>query len=346
VTACGAIPNDGKDDTATFQSCVTRTKNLYVPEGVFNITTKEISLQGVTIRGAGMWRSVIQGYFARFDCYAAGCKFYDFAIDGDTTVRDDSSPEVGFTGNGMSGSIIEHIWVEHKKVGVSPGDNTKGLSIRNSRFRDFFADGINLGCGVSNVTVEHTHARNTGDDSFANWSLNTCGPNSGNVFSHVWAQMPWRANCFGIYGGSSSVLDSVCTDTIQYPGLLLGRMFNANAFGATKVAGLSLIRAGGPQYGQQGALKLNAEQGPVQNIQISNVDIDSSTFSGLHFAGGNTIDTVSFTTVNITNPGGCGILAQVPGAADMAGVVVTGAGSGLCNEQGFNFIRGAGDSGW
>jgi hypothetical protein len=115
-------------------------------------------------------------------------------------------------------------------------------------------------------------------------------------------------------------------------------MFNANAFGLTKVAGLSLIRAGGPQYGQQGALKLNAEQGPVQNIQISNVDIDSSTFSGIHLAGGNTIDTVSFNTVNITNPGGCGILAQAHGSADLTGVAISGAGSQICNEQGFNFI--------
>jgi hypothetical protein len=87
-------------------------------------------------------------------------------------------------------------------------------------------------------------------------------------------------------------------------------------------------------------------QGPVQNIQISNVDIDSATYSAVQFAAGNTIDTVSLTGVNITKPGGCGVLAQGPGSADMANVVVTGAGSGLCNEKGFNFIRGAGDTGW
>jgi len=346
ATTCGVIPNDNKDDSAAIQSCVTRTKSLFFPEGVYNIDSKEISLQGVTIRGAGMWRSVFKGYFARFDCYGQGCKFYDFGIDGDTTQRDDSSPETGFTGAGMSGSVIEHIWVEHKKVGVWTGDNTNGISIRNSRFRDMFADGINIACGTKNALVEHTHVRNTGDDAFANWSLNTCGANSGNVFKNVYAQLPWRANCFGIYGGGSTIQDSVCADTIQYPGILLGRMFNANAFSATKVTGVSLIRAGGPQYGQQGALKLNSEQGPVQNIQISNIDIDSSTFAGVHFAGANTIDTVSLDHVNVTNPGGCGILAQGLGAADMSNVVVTGAGAGLCNEKGFNFIKGAGNSGW
>ncbi len=99
-------------------------------------------------------------------------------------------------------------------------------------------------------------------------------------------------------------------------------------------------------YGQQGAFKINAEQGAVQNIQVSNLDVDSATYSGIQLAGGNTVDTVSFTNVTVTSPGGCGILAQGTGAANASNVVVTGTGSGLCNEKGFNFIKGAGDSGW
>jgi hypothetical protein len=293
-----------------------------------------------------MWRSVINGFFARFDCYGPSCKFYDFGMNGDTTLRDDTSPETAFTGNGMSGALIEHIWVEHKKLGVWPGPNTTGLTIRNSRFRNLYADGINFSCGTSNSVVEHTHIRNSGDDSFAVWSQNTCAPNNGNVFRHVFGQLPWRANCFGIYGGSTSVEDSVCADVVQYPGVLVGRMFNANAFGVTRISGVTLTRAGGPMYAQQGAFKMQADQGPVQNIQVSNVDIDSSTYSGIHLAGRSTIDTVSFANVNITSPGGCGILAQLAGSADASNVVVVGANSGLCNERAFNFIRGAGNSGW
>jgi hypothetical protein len=346
VTDCGAIPNDGVDDTPAFQTCVSRTRNLYIPEGTFDFKTKEVSVPGITIRGAGMWRSVINGFFARFDCYMPGCKFYDLGMTGDTTLRDDRSPETGFTGNGMSGALIEHVWVEHKKLGVWPGSNTNGLVIRNSRFRDLFADGINFPCGTNNSLVEHTHIRNSGDDSFAIWAQNTCAANTANIFRHVFAQLPWRANCFGIYGGSTTIEDSVCADTVQYPGILLGRMFNANAFSTTKITGVTLLRAGGPMYGQQGALKLNAEQGPVQNIQIMNLDIDASTYSGIHLAGANTIDTVSFANVNITSPGGCALLAQGTGAANATNVVVTGAGSGLCNEKGFNFIKGAGNTGW
>jgi hypothetical protein len=346
VTDFGAVPNDGMDDTAAFQACAGRTRNLYIPEGTFDIKTKEISVQGITVRGAGMWRSVVNGPFARFDCYAGGCKFYDFSITGDTTLRDDRSPETAFTGNGMSGTLIEHVWVEHKKLGVWPGNNTTGLTIRNSRFRDLFADGINLPCGTSNSLVEHTHIRNSGDDAFAVWSLNTCGANTGNTFRHVYAQLPWRANCFGLYGGSTSVQDSVCADVVQYPGILIARQFDSNAFGTTTVSGVTFTRAGGPMFAQQGALKLSSDQGPVQNIQVSNVDIDSPTFSGIHLAGRNTIDTVSFTGINITSPGGCGILAQTAGAADATNVVVTGAGSGLCNERAFNFIKHAGNVGW
>ena len=346
VVDCGATPNDGTDDSAAFQLCLTRTRNLYIPEGTFDLKSKEISVPGTTIRGAGMWRSVVNGFFARFDCYMPGCKYYDFGMTGDTTQRDDRSPETAFTGNGMSGAVIEHIWVEHKKLGVWPGSNTNGLVIRNSRFRNLFADGINLPCGTNNSVVEHTHIRNSGDDSFAVWAQNTCAANTGNVFRHVFAQLPWRANCFGLYGGSTTIEDSVCADTPQYPGILLGRMFNSNAFGTTKITGVTLTRAGGPMYAQQGALKLNPEQGPVQNIQISNLDIEAPTFSGIQLGGGNTVDTVSFSGVNISSPGACAILAQGTGAADANNIVVTGAGSGLCNEKGFNFIKGAGNSGW
>ncbi len=341
---CGAIPNDDKDDTAAFNKCLGSSKNIFIPEGTFTLTTKELSVQGVTIRGAGMWRSTLKGFYARFDCFAKGCKFYDFMMDGDTTRRDDSAPETAFTGNGMSGSVIEHMWIEHKKVGVWPGDNTNGLTIRNSRFRDLHADGINLACGTNNALVEHVHARNTGDDAFATWSLKNCAPNHDNTFKNVYAQLPWRANCFGIYGGSSTITNSVCIDTPQYPGVLIGTMFDSNAFGATKVSGVTLIRTGGPQYGEQGAFKLNAEQQPIQHITVSDLDIQDSTFSSLQFAGQN-IDTVSFTNVKISG-GGCGILAQGPGAADMATVTVTGASAGLCNEKGFNFIKGAGNAGW
>jgi hypothetical protein len=341
---CGGIPNDDKDDTAAFNKCLNSSKNIFIPEGVFTLTTKELSVQAVTIRGSGMWRSTLKGFFARFDCFKSGCKFYDFMMDGDTTHRDDSAPETAFTGNGMSGSVIEHVWVEHKKVGIWPGDNTNGLTIRNSRFRDLFADGVNLACGTSNALVEHVHARNTGDDAFAAWSLNKCAANHDNTFKNVYAQLPWRANCFGIYGGSSSITNSVCSDTPEYPGVLLGTMFDSNAFGDTKVTGVTLIRTGGPQYGEQGALKLNAEQQPIQHITVSDVDIQDSTFSGVHLAGKN-IDAVSFSNVKISG-GGCGILAQGPGAADMANVTVSGAGSPLCNEKGFNFIKGAGNSGW
>ncbi len=241
----------------------------------------------------------------------------------------------------MTGALIEHVWVEHKKLGVWPGNNTSGLVVRNSRFRDLFADGINLACGTTNALIEHTHVRNSGDDSFAIWSQGTCPAASGNVIRHVYAQLPWRANCFGLYGGSTTIQDSVCA-----PGILIGRMFDATGFGATKITGVSLIRAGGPQYGQQGALKFNAMQGPVQNVQVSNVDIDTPTYSGIHLTGGNTIDTVSFSAVNVSSPGGCGILAQAPGAADAANVAVSGTSTGLCNEKGFNFIRGTGNAGW
>ena len=81
------------------------------------------------------------------------------------------------------------------------------------RMRDLFADGVNFYGGTSNSVVEYTHARNTGDDAFASWSPSDHAPNRKNVFKNNAVQVPWMANCFGIYGGEDIVIqDSSYTE--------------------------------------------------------------------------------------------------------------------------------------
>jgi hypothetical protein len=70
--------------------------------------------------------------------------------------------------------------------------------------------------------VENNHFRNTGDDAIAAWSHDSmgAGPGHDNVFRHNYAQVPWKANCFALYGGSDNrVEDNVCADVVQYPGI-------------------------------------------------------------------------------------------------------------------------------
>jgi hypothetical protein len=357
LTDCGATPNDDSDDSDAIQGCVDwarkEQRTLYIPPGTFHSYSRDISAANVTIRGAGMWHSVIHGYHAHFDCYGGGCKYQDFAVFGDTVRRLDDEDLTAFGGNGSSNTSLENIWIEHSKTGYWTGPGTQNLVIRNTRFRNLFADGVNLYGGTSHSTIENCHARNTGDDAFAAWSHNQHGPNQGNVIQHNFVQLPWRANCFALYGGEDTTLsDNVCSDVVQYPGILVARQFDSTDFtGTTKIERNSLIRAGGYAYGQeQGAFKLHADQAPIHNIVINDLDIVSPTFSGIHVQGTDYMDSIWFTGVNIYRPGSAAFFLNwgSNGAMDVVNATVTDAPSGVRDDSDghFTILRGKGNEGW
>jgi hypothetical protein len=355
---CGATANDQSDDSSALQRCIDRVQGerragLYIPPGEFRSLSKPLSVSNITIRGAGIWHSTISGFFARFDCWGNNCKYYDFAVFGDTILRDDASPETAFGGNGSSGTLLENIWIEHTKTGYWTGPNTNGLVIKNSRIRNLFADAVNFYGGTSNSIVENCHARNTGDDAFASWSPGDRAVNRANVFRKNSVQVPWKANCFGIYGGESIVIeDNVCADVVQYPGILLARQFGSHPFtGRTRIERNSLIRAGGNAYDQgHGAFKLHAAEGALQNVAVTDLDIVEPSYSGIHVQGQQVVDSVWFERVNIHTPTTAAfhLTRGAQGAMDAANVVVTGAPSGVLDDSGgrFTILKGAGNSGW
>jgi hypothetical protein len=361
----GAKPNDSLDDALWIRNCINdaeaQGKTVWIPAGAFNDGSMPLTVQNVTIQGAGMWYSTIQGAGAEFTCGGSGCQFSDFSVSGAVTARDDSNSIHAFGGSFGTGSRLTDIWVEHYTtgpwVGVSNGAVTDGLMVHGCRLRDLFADGINLTVGTSNSIVEQTHARNTGDDAFASWSVASSGANSNNVFRFDTAQLPWRANCFALYGGTSnSITDSVCADVVTYPGIFVNQGFSSNPFGGTtSIARDTLLRAGGDAYGTQwGALTISGSQAssPITGVQVQDADIESSTFAGIYIVGPkDAIDGLSLNGVTIANPGTDGILVDQTsvGTATATGVVVTspGSGTGLNNEASASFFisRGSGNSG-
>ncbi|RYZ50402.1 MAG: hypothetical protein EOP07_23025 [Proteobacteria bacterium] len=223
----GMRPDDGVDDALPLQKAIDAvqgtTKKLWIPAGTYQMNSllapggdpyKEpmgISLKGVTLQGAGMWHTTLKGKKLSFYCWGeGGCTFKDFAMLGETDRRDDNTPDNAFNGGLGTDTVVENIWAEHFKVGMWVGTDkdqfgTKNLKVSNSRFRNLYADGINLDNGTQNSSVTNVHFRNTGDDAMALWAYKGAGdrPNSGNVVSNVTSQMPWRANCFAVYGGTS-----------------------------------------------------------------------------------------------------------------------------------------------
>ncbi len=358
TTDCGATANDGTDDGPKIQTCINNAKaqgkGVWIPSGTFDSTTTPLSQTGVVIRGAGMWYSIVHGFYARFNCTGGNCQYYDFAILGETTFRDDASPENGFNGTAGPGSRLQNIWVEHTKVGYWLGAASNGIVITGCRMRDMFADGVNFYKGTSNSVVENSHFRNTGDDAMASWSPTSGAMNVNNTFRFNTVQSPWRASCYAVNGGQDiKVEDNLCYDDVLHSGILLNQQFTSNPFtGTTSVQRNSMIRVGGNMYGiQWGALELRAFEGPISGFLVKDNYVQDSTFAGLRFEGPFTISAASIQNLTIVNPGTWGIhvAANTKGSADLSFVTVTNPVlGGLANDAGGNFTitRGPGNTGW
>jgi len=361
----GAHGDGTSDDGQAIQNAIddAQTKGLavWLPPGTYLDTGTVLGIEGVTIYGAGMWWTTIQGASARFVCGGTACSIFDLALLGETILRDDAETVPGISGLFGTGSQIRNVWIEHTTTGAwigEPGQApASGLLVHGARIRDTFADGINFCNGTSNSTVEQSTARNTGDDGFASWSPSGDPTNTGNLFRFDTVQVPWRANCFAIYGGTGNgIEDSVCADVVTYPGVLVGQLFDSNPFGGTTtVARDTLLRAGGLFYQQQwGALTVSGNEAApaLTGVSVADVDIVDATFSGLLFIGPKTaIQGMSLSGVTVSAPGSYGIAvaATAMGSATATNVVVQSpALGGLSNaaSSAWAFTRVGGDIGW
>jgi hypothetical protein len=360
ITDFGATPNNGSDAGPAIQAAIDQARlqktGVWIPEGTFESSSRPFEVADVTIQGAGMWYSTIHGLYARFNCVGNNCRYFDFAILGETITRDDTTSDNGFNGGAGTGSRLENIWVEHTKVGYWVGNgSTDGLVIINSRFRDLYADGVNFCNGTSNSVVENSHFRNTGDDALASWSPQGSGINTNNVFRFNTVQVPWRANCFAIYGGADNrIEDNLCYDVVTYPGILVAQQFNSNPFsGTTVIQRNSLIRAGGPMFNDQhGALKIWADQGEISGLIVRDNLIDSPTFSGIELEGSYPITATMIDQVDVQRAGTYGIVLHSDLSGEVTFISVTISASGeqaLLNyspKLKFNLIKGIGNIGW
>jgi hypothetical protein len=363
ITDCGATPNDASDDRAAIQTCITRAQGtsggLFIPPGTFNILSRQmgdsagLNIDNVLIRGAGMWYSTLFGAFANLSCAGANCKYSDFAVFGDTVLRDDAAPDSNFSGPTGAGSSLTNIWMEHSKTGYWVGPNGSGLDIKGCRIRDLFADGVNFWGGTSNSTVEQTHFRNTGDDSMASWSQTggTRKVNSGNVFRFNTVQTPWMANCVGVYGGNDTkVEDNLCSDTVQFQGILIAQQFGSNPFGGTtSIQRNKLVRDGGFYQGSTPcALSVAATQGAMNGLLISDLQISDPTYCGIQIAGANAVGNLTLQNIAITGSGTSGLqyTSNARGSGVASNVTVSNGGLDDRSKGAFVLTRQAGNTGW
>ena len=261
-----------------------------------------------------------------------------------------------FSGNAGAGTEIGRVWIEFADVAywVDGGDN---LRIFDSRFRNIYADAINLSAGTTNSLVENSTARNTGDDAFAIWSATyraDSGPSANNVIRNCTVLMPWRASCYAIYGGRGNMIEnSSCFDTLTYPGVTLSSEFSPYPFeGNTVVRNMELERSGGKFWGGQeyGAIWLFVKDSHIRGIRIQNITIHDSTFMGIrihkHGLSTKRILDSQIKDISIRNAGTTGIHVEagVSGSTSFQNVGITGSHSYTNLSRQFSAIDGGGNN--
>lgn len=280
-------------------------KTIYIPAGTFSEPNRILILADNTkLIGAGMWYTQI--YFTassdnRITYANRGIEtnnsglvidgLYLNTINNKRYYDNNSSYQVGkgFMGGWGTNSVIRNAWVEHFECGGwianYAGKGSNGLLVEQCRFRNNYADGLNLCQGINNAIVQNCSFRNNGDDDMASWSTGQLCVN--NTFRYNTAENNWRASSLGFFGGQQNkALNCVIIDPME-AGLRATCDFNGTGFSATgynEFRKISIYKGGtaagavgvsGDFWGnQQGAVHLSSNAYyNLTNIRLDSIDI-------------------------------------------------------------------------
>ena len=365
VTSEGADATGAADATSAFNAAITAAGaggTVWIPPGTYNVPG-HISVNNVTIAGAGMWYSTVTGAAPGFYGNSApnpstNVHLQNFAISGNVQERNDSA-QVNGIGGAMSNSTVSNIWIEHMKVGAWMDGPMDHLTFSGMRIRDTTADGINFHGGVTNSTVTNSDIRNTGDDGIATWADSGIGADANDTISNNTVQLQMLANGIAIYGGhDNTVTGNLVQDTgiTQGGGIQVGQRFTSTPVGTTTISNNTMIRDGDLDPNWQfgvGALWFDGSQGAITGpINVTNDLIEQSPFEAVQWVEG-TISGVNLNNVTIAGTGTFALQEQTGGAASFTNVTATGvaqanagnAPSYNCEGGGFAITDGGGNSG-
>ncbi|MFK4546956.1 hypothetical protein RKD29_006552 [Streptomyces tendae] len=273
---------------------------VYLPPGDYQTSSKfQVYGKAVKVIGAGPWFTQFHAPTTqdntdvgfRAEASAKGSTFANFAYFGNYTSRIDGPGKV-FDFSNTSDIVIDNIWNEHM-VCLYWGANTDRMTIKNSRIRNMFADGINMTNGSTDNLVSNNDARATGDDSFALFSAIDAGgaDMKNNLYENLTTTLTWRAAGLAVYGGYNNTFRNIhIADTLVYSGITISSLdfgYPMNGFGTdpTTFENVSIVRAGGHFWGGQtfpGIWVFSASK-VFQGIRVNNVDIVDPTYSGIMF---------------------------------------------------------------
>lgn len=351
ITEFGAIANDGQDDTAAIQAAIVAAKQagkgVWIPEGHFDMNELPIEVDQIVIRGAGPWYTVLNGINAGFEGVGNAVEFYDFAIDGDSTGRNDAAKESAFDGTFGTNSVIQNVWIEHRKTGIWINSPSQDLHIVGNRIRDTYADGINIHGSNNNVVVEQNALRNTGDDGIAIWSDRgfSVNPSNHNQIRFNTVQLPWLASNIAVYGGKDNVIeDNIVADTVAFGGgINLSSNHAPVSFSeTTMIQRNTLIRTGGHEYNSNqdfGSIWVNAAENITGATLVQHNDIYDASYQGISIQGPVTLSNATFRGNIVEGAGTWGVQLQnsARGSAAMHTIIRNAFVGDQSNLAGANF---------
>jgi parallel beta-helix repeat protein len=338
-----SIPGDNKVEYSlsegTLASFISKNtgKIVFIPAGKYNADGK-ITINGdnTQLIGAGMWYTEI--YFTASSDEKAtynrrGIETYNShilieglylnTVNNKRYYDNNDAYQVGkgLMGSFGSNSIIRNVWAEHFECGawIEGADH---LTVTNCRFRNNYADGINLAYGSKNSIVEHCSFRNNGDDDMATWSRGSkmC---ENITYRYCTAENNWRASSLGFFGGKENkayhcvIMDPMEAGfrvTCDFPGM----PFSTDGY--SEFHDISVYKGGvksgvkgenGDLWGnQQGAVHINSSSNyDLQNIKIYNIDLYDSKNDALFIGSGNSrsIKNLQLKDIHIDGTGRYGI---------------------------------------
>jgi hypothetical protein len=316
-------------------------KTIFIPEGKYEVDGRIIiNGNGTKIIGAGMWHTEIyftassddkSSYNKRgIETYSSNITLEGFYLNTVNNKRYYNNDPVYQVGKGLMGSFgsnstVKNLWIEHFECGgwIEGSDN---LNIQHCRFRNNYADGMNLAYGCKNSVVEHCSYRNNGDDDMASWSRGT-GLCENIVYRYSTSENNWRASGLGFFGGKQNKAYNIVIRDPMEAGFRVTSDFPGMPFsndGYSEFYNISVYKGGvasgtvgisGDLWGnQQGALHINSSsQYDLVNIKIYNIDFYDSKNDAIFIGSGSrTLKNLVLKDITIDGTGRYGIYYYNP----------------------------------
>jgi hypothetical protein len=280
-------------------------KTIYLPAKKYSIPEILVMPANTTLQGAGMWYTQLDFTADPNNISTCSNRGIDnsqnnVTIDGLylTTINNvryyehdrNQTKSMGkaLMGSWGKDSKVTNVWVQHFECGGWI-NGANGLYIAHCRFRDNYADGINLTMNSQNCIVEHCSFRNNGDDQMASWSRSSSGTVN-NTFRYCTAENGWRAGGISFYGGTQNRAHHCVVIDQMENGLRADSHFSGTGFGQgfIEFSDISVYKGGTSKnaYGHfaSGAIVLSTSDGSynVKDISFKNIDLIDSKLDAIN----------------------------------------------------------------